>query len=515
MRNLELTGVTDVAKFSEVLKSWAGSLSSHATASDIADILQSWATEKATPLWQSAIGNGLESAFSNKAATDSLFTQLWLAMARVPELAGRLLSLLASAKGPEKRLLAAAPRHIQLTIAEGLLPQFVSRGWWEVAGMLLALSRPATEALMAALKLNAKGSKKALLARALSEASDHEIVVAAVSSEDAVAIQIAADACIRASEVMKAFDWTTQVWFQLLGEAASKSEDIIEALPNALAGMGQTINAQLADESVWRVVATTALADLMDVPGRERAWSLIPKAYAATIGAATARSWLLRFEEGKAVLSQLEPQLATAVQTAITTRGYLVQVLRRAPAALPLYLRDFGFASEHEAQSFLAELQKSDSILSELVAVTLGGIIKESRWTQTARDAAISLKHRPDFRPMMKECLSLLGVVDQLWVGWALGIPVHLSLDEAWSAFESETTTLYPWGPSERELWSRSGGHNEDLANEDNGRATWHRCIRELRSGKAPGTHALLNVMLEDFPYNDTLRQLQRQNFWK
>jgi hypothetical protein len=513
IRNLELTAIPGVDTVSEVLTSWIGGLPSRTAPSDIGDIIQSWATEKPTPLWLSAIGTGLESAYANKAAADSLFTDLWHAMAKLPERAGRILSLLASAQGPQERLLAVAPRTIELTLADSLLPDFISRGWWDVAGMLLARSRPATNALMAALNLDSKSSKKALLASALSEASDREIVAAAVSSQDVVAIQIAADACIRMPDVMKAFDWRSQVWFQLLGEAASKSEDIIEALPNRPSGMGQTIDAQLVDESVWRVVAKTALADLIDVPGRERAWSLIPGAYAPTIGAATAKSWLLRFEEKRAALSHLEPQLATAVCAEVAARGYLIQVLRRAPAALPLYLKDFGFASEYEAQSFLTDLRQGDCVLSESVAQALGDVFKENRWALAALEAARCLRDRPDYRPIVKECLSILGLIDKLWVSWQLGVPVHFSPDDAWAAFESEAASLYPRGPGDRELWSRSGGQNKDLAREDTGRASWHRCIRELRSGKAPGVEALLTVMLEEFPFNDTLRQLSRQNF--
>lgn len=515
MRNLVLTAIPSEDKIAEGLTNWVHSLPSRAEHSDIGDIIQSWATEKPTLLWLTGIGSGLESAFANKTVADSLFSALWHTIAQVPERAERVLSLLASAKEPQKRLLSVIPPTIEVTLADSLLPEFVSRAWWNVAGTLLARSRPATDALMTALNLDSKSSKKALLASALSEASAQEVVASAVSSQDVVAIQIAADACIRMPDVMKKFDWRSQVWFQLLGEAASKSEDIVDALQNTSAGMRQTIEAQLVDESVWCVVARTALADLTDVPTRALAWSLIPMAYAKVIEKVTARSWLLHYEEGRVAPSQLEPQLSTAVRTELTTRYYLIQVLRRAPATLPLYLRDFGFASEHDAQSFLRDLQQSDCVLSESAAQALGVFFNDNNWRQAVRGATQYLHHRPDFRPMMKVCLSLLSFIDQLWVGYKLGVPVHLLPDDAWAAFESEATSLYPWGPSDRELWSRSNGCNEDLTNENNGRATWHRCIKELRSGKSPGVHALLQVMLEDFPLNDTLKQLLQQNFWR
>jgi hypothetical protein len=289
--------------------------------------------------------------------------------------------------------------------------------------------------------------------------------------------------------------------------------NIVELLPNPSAGMGQVIDAQITDESVWRVVARTALADLLDVPGREQAWSIIPASCTPSIAKATARSWLLRFEEERADPSELEPPLAIAVDAEVRARGYLVQVLQRTPAAIPLYLKNFGFASEQEAESFLADLRQSGYILSDSVARALGALFVENRWAYAAGKAALHLRDRPDFRPLVKECFNLLGIIDRLWVGYQLELPVHLLPDEAWTAFESEAISLYPWGPSERELWSRSGGRNEELDSEENGRTKWHRCIKDLRSGKAPSVHALLMVMLDDFPFNDTLKQLTRQNF--
>lgn len=98
-------------------------------------------------------------------------------------------------------------------------------------------------------------------------------------------------------------------------------------------------------------------------------------------------------------------------------------------------------------------------------------------------------------------------------MSYQLNMTYNLSSDEAWEAFETEALTLYPKGPSERELWSRSGGYIEDLAIEDTGRASWSRCVRELRAGKAPGVQALIGEMSNEYPHNDALRQLKRQYF--
>jgi hypothetical protein len=512
MRNLDLTG-PDADMVAKALTSWIANLPSQAAPADIANIMQSWATGKPTALWLGAVESGLKSALAATAVADSLFTELWNAMKRLPERAGRLLSLVTSIQFPQKRLLAAAPRTVDVSLAEHLLPEFISRNWWETVGVLLARSRPAIDALNAALRLGANGSKNVLLTSTLSEASGEEIVATAIASRDLDVIKIAAAAVGKAPELIRAFDWRDPVWYQLLSEVASQFVGIIEMLPNASAGMGQAIDAQIADDAVWRVVAKTALADLTDVPGRERAWELIPPANAPAISTATAKTWLSRFEEGRAALGDLEPQLAKIVRAEVSARGYLIDALQREPGVLLRYLQHFAFSSEHEAESFLSDLRQSGCILTDSVARTVGRIFLENQWKYAARNASLYIATRTDFRPLVKECFALLGFMERLIVGFQLELPVHLSVDEAWEAIEAEATGLYPWGPADQELWSRSGGHNEDLANEDNGRAQWHRCLKELRSGKTPGVNALLQVMIEDYPHNDTLKQLSQQFF--
>lgn len=514
MRNVDITGAgaDSVAK---ALTNWIANLPLQATPADVGNIMHSWATQKPTALWLGSVESGLKSALSSTPVRDSLFTELWKALERLPDRAGRFLSLLSSIQFPQKPLLAAAPRTLNVSFAEQLLPEFIARNWWETVGVLLARSRPAVDALNAALRLRAGGQNDTLLASALSEASAEEIVAIAIASKDLAAIKIAADAVRQAPGLIRTFDWRNPVWYQLLSEVTSGYREILAMLPNASTGVGQAIDAQITDEVVWRVVARTQLADLTDVPGRERAWDLIPPAHVSAISTTTAKAWLLRFEEGRVSLSDVEPQLAKVVRAEVSGRGYLINALQREPVVLLRYLEHFGFSSEHEAESFLSDLRQSGCALSDLVARTVGKIFLENNWKYAARSASLYITMRPDFRTLVKECFGLLGFAERMLVGFQLELPVHFSADEAWEAIEAEAAELYPWGPADQELWSRSGGRNEDLANEDNGRAKWHRCLKELRGGKAPGVKALLREMIEDYPHNDTLRLLSQQFFWR
>lgn len=517
MRNIDLASLPGSTKISQALFQWVSKQRPTGVSQGLSEILTSWATEKATPAWLSVVGKAFESSFAAKDVCEALFDATWLVVSKLPESISRTLSLVASNAAMENHLLSSMDRLIAANLADALLPEFTSRGWWTLAGTLLARSRSADEALSKALAIapsTAAGRLKTV-SSALSEASDAQITLLAVKSSDPAAIQVAADASIRTPAAMLAFNWAEPAWFQLLDFAQSKSPEIVDALPNPTTGLGQTIALGITDDVVWRTVAKCSLADLTEVPGRSVAWSLIPSAHLETVKSKTAGSWLVRFELGSDSANLLEEELAAAVRVQVHVRGYLVAALRRNPSALPRYLSAFPFTADKEVVQFLEDIQHNDLRLSEIAAKTIGAMARDNHWHETARLAKSAFNQRLDFHPILNECFRLLSVIDQMWLAWKLSIPFHLSPEDAWQAFESEAATMYSNGPMDRELWSRSGGRNEDLVLESNGRASWHRCARDLRSGMHPGVESVLNVMLEDYSQSDTLRQLLQQRFWR
>jgi hypothetical protein len=516
MRNLELTPIPSAVSVNQSLSNWIVTQDLTTISQGLADILISWAAERATPTWLSTVGQGFEVNFATENHGDSRFTLLWNVISKFPESIKRFLSLIAGTAIMETRMVTSMDRSIAAPLANAILPEAISRGWWTLTGTLLARSRAAALALNDALEVApANGAAKfKLVASALGEANDTEVVTIAVRSCDETAIQVAAGACLRTPAALFNFDWTDSAWFSLLGHALERSVGIVDALPDAITGVSQSIASRLTEKAVWRAISMCSLADLIDVRGRSDAWALIPQEYAESVKSRTAESWLSRFETGSVSANQLEPELALAVRKKVYTRGYLVDVLRRTPAAMTRFLTNFTFESDKEAVQFLEDVQRSDLRLSEVAASTLGTIAFTNGWYETTRTARNAFHLRKDFHPILKECLKLLQYLDQLWITYQLNLPLLLSADEAWQAFEAEAVTMYPVGPRDRELWSRSGGRNQDLVHEQTGKASWHRCVRDMRSGMAPNVGTLLHVMLEDFSHSDTLRQLLKQKFW-
>lgn len=516
MRNLDFSGLGEAPMLSDALRLWVKDRAITADVEGLREVLAAWVSEKPTPVWLTAVETGFREASKTEMIQKCGFVVVWQLLASETARASRLLSLLTNSAN-EKRLLEVVDDSVPANVADALAPELFAKGWWQLGGVLLARTRAPGAAAKGALAAapGAKASRQALLLGALSEATDAELVDVAIAVQDALVTEMAAQACVRTPSVLERFDWTRVEWFLLFKAAFELSPTVLEALPDRRAGLSQTIAAQITVESLWAVVASTPLADIVHVHERARAWDLIPMPHSAAILDATARGWLDSFEGGQQRLCSVEPRLSAAVAAIVKRHGYLIDALRRGPGAFLLYLEDFCFETDRLACQFLVDLGHSALRLNEAAAKALGQRINARHWRDAAGEAKDLLNTRSDLNPLCRECYRLLGIRDMLWVSYKIGLPPPLTKDEAWEAFEAEAVALYPGGPWHYELWSRSGGDPGDLSNEGSGRASWHRCIRGLRNGLAPGAEAVLREMSNQYRHNDSLLQLQRQSFWR
>lgn len=516
MRNLDLTSVGGADEVEAGIQTWVTARAVSMNQAGLLDVLCAWLTDKPRPPWKDSVEAGLAVALARKSIPDDLFRLIWQAIKNDPGRAQRGLSILHRAVH-EKMLIGCVDDALSSDIADQILPTALSTEWWLLAGTLLARSRSTVEALRAAVAAapSTKAARKAFISSSLSCASPIEFVDAAIGVHDPIAMQLAGQVAEKDRSVFLGFDWKRVEWFEIFKVAYDISPDVIDALPNRVDGMSQMIAVQMAAQTIWQVVADTPLADLSEVADRQRAWDLIPVHLVDGILDVTASGWLARFEQGHVTAEDLDPRLAPIISDMARRPDYVLDALRREPASLPRFLADFPFATDADAFQFLKCLKTTDLRLAEASSKALGQAFVVNNWVDAARGAVYWLNARQDLRPMYRECISLISIFDRLWVSWELGMSSPLTVDQAWEAFATEASHLYPTGPWHDAIWSRSGGNEEDLVYQGTGKATWHRCIQDLRNGTAPGVDAVLKKMIEDLPHNNTLKQLQQQRFWR
>lgn len=85
-----------------------------------------------------------------------------------------------------------------------------------------------------------------------------------------------------------------------------------------------------------------------------------------------------------------------------------------------------------------------------------------------------------------------------------------------WSVFEKILIELYPFGPQDQEVWSRSGGDLSRLQFHSTGQAAWHAALRALKQGGGGRNidfDSLLSTAKEDFPNHSMLATLKTFNY--
>lgn len=84
--------------------------------------------------------------------------------------------------------------------------------------------------------------------------------------------------------------------------------------------------------------------------------------------------------------------------------------------------------------------------------------------------------------------------------------------EDPWSVLEEVLVELYPFGPRDQEVWSRTGGDLSRLQFHPTGQAAWHAALRTLKQGGGGWSinfGSLLRTAKGDFSNHPQLAMLQ------
>lgn len=518
MRNLNLAGFATMDKVWRELVSWSEKMEIHARHSiaDVSKLLSDAVCGNAVPSWSEAVLTGVRRAFISEQVNEKLCMALWQSILRSTEYIKDLLELVASTNSFQK-FWQVVPNEIEEHKGMAIAHISSEHGWWEIAGVALAVSSNPISSARKILGLNPQKSKRRALVAALSKAMPEEVVGAALELDDKDIIELAGQVCGRNCELLAGFEWKSAIWFDVLMEALKVTPSALNSIPELPNKINSLLTAEEMPDSlrIWSAIAKTELGDLSAIPNRAMVWEKIPDGPRVLIIARTVEGWIKKFEAETVFMPAPELPLANAVQARIKEPAFMCEVAMRSPATFVRYLAVVFQGTDYEVKELIYEvgIRLEQNHFDFNSARELGSLIREKGWRHTASVVGNFVNTRRDFIPVIQECQSLLNVFERLGLALKLGFPTSLTDDEAWDALETEAVGLYPSGPAHNEVWSRSGGKNEELPSEFTGRAQWHRCLKEIRAGRRPSTRQLVQTMLQDFPYNQTLRHLERHEF--
>lgn len=448
-------------------------------------------------------------ALASKASPAAVSSLAWCTMVSSPQDIEPILSFL-----DEQKLLTAlsqnAPATLPSPFAETLAQVSASRQAWRLCGAALAAVHAPSKALNEVLKLaTTKDARSEAIELALKNATPVELVHLAVNQDLEEVTVLAANAVVSRLNLLGDFDWTSPVWFDILQLVADKRRTAAAEVPNRVTGLQSIIEAGVNTKRVWASLVSTGLADLSKVPNRADAWALIPSDFQREALSLTAKGWVASLLDGSAPIAPLEEPLGAEVRVMLHDTNMLASVAQQHPALFISILNEIYPRSDHDCVGLLDTLAGAGTRLTPAPAAAIGTLIRDRFWRSAASRAARLARTRDEFLVVCKECLNVMSLLDRFPLYLRIGKAVEIRPEEAWQMFEETLTKLYPGGPTDQEVWSRSGGNNEDLDWRGNGVAQWHRCLVQVRTGKRPRPSKLLDTSLRDFGDNTVLQVLR------
>lgn len=457
--------------------------------------------------WNRRVQGGF--ALASNATPAAVSSLAWGTIATLPQDIESVLSFL----GEQKLLTAlseSAPPILATAVAQTVAQVCARLQSWELCGAALAAAYPPANALREVLKLaTTKGARRAAIEPALKRATPAELLVFAVSEDLEEVTDLAANAVVSRPSLIGDFDWTCPVWFDILQRVAAKRSVAVAEVPNRIRGLQSIIAASLTSKRIWAPLVRTGLADLSKVPNRAEAWPLLSHELQKAAILQTAKGWIASLLDGSAPMAALEEPLGGEVRMILRGSSVLSLVAQKHPALFISVINEVYPRSDHECVGLLDSFASSEQRLAPAPATAIGVLIRERFWRSAASRVASLARTRDEFLAVCRECLDVMSWWESFPVSGRVGRAVQIHQDEAWQIVEETLAKLYPGGPTDQEVWSRSGGHNEELNQEGNGVAQWHRCLKQVRSGSGPRSFKLLDTALRDFSGNSVLQVLR------
>ncbi|MGX4641683.1 GAP1-N1 domain-containing protein [Massilia sp. SYSU DXS3249] len=512
LRNLQLERF-DTSTFTPAVEGWVSERANQAAKTNDDCHLFDEATRGAAQQqwWNIHVHAGYASAVHTKGA--GIGALAWETIEKIPESLKPILALF-DAEGQLQALASTVPAVLPASVADAVARESAKRGAWQLCGIALAAAHAPSRALSAVLEhAPPNGSRRIATESALSMASPNDRIAIALREDIEEVTALAANAVISDPNLLCRFDWTSPVWFDILDKAVARSRNSAAAVADRLQGLQTLIQRGERSDRVWGPLARAGLADLAHVANRANAWKLIPDALAGVVLGLTTKGWLAGMLDGTVSVDGLEEPLRSEARSALQGNMLMASMAEKSPAQFVNVINQLYPQSDYECVILLDSLARAPGYrLSPAPATALGKLIRDRYWTSAAARAASYGRAHDEFLPMCRECLTAMSIWDSMTLSWRVGKPVQIPEDEVWQMFEVTLAELYPQGPMHNEIWSRSGGKDEQLSSEGNGVAQWHRCIKQVRAGRGPVASDLLRTALRDFSGNAVLQALCGSN---
>lgn len=520
LRNLDLSAFSQRDAIWDAIAEW---MERHAVSSASSDeklrrMLQLAVSTQSR--WSGALLEGFDKAANNK--NDGLGANLWSWWLADQSLVDGLFPRLPADASMEGVLLRTSAENIPVTVATLLIGHSALRKWIRLHGMVVGKIYDANHAIDLQLQVDQGPQYLDGLRLAVQAASSEDLILATIARKEPRLVNLSAERIANRPSLCAGFDAQDSTWLELLVAASKSNPEIWKALPKGRSLMYELLDNILAGAknvhtALLSYLATTPLADIVAYPRRSEVWQKLPKEVAPSILTATAEGWRREILKDTNFNLGVEPTLeAIVLREPEVSRFLRERIPNQLATAISLFSR-FTSLSERQFDQWLVAVLREVHSLDVYDSVSIGQLVSKRKWQSVALRLSNDLKNygRRDLRPALRECKNLLSFRERWGLYRAGSLDAsQISSEEQWEALTHAVLDLYPSGPRENKIWSRSGGTESVLHVGGTGGSQWQEAIRLLRlggGGQITGA-MLLREMAKDFSGNEQLQWLLRQS---
>lgn len=455
--------------------------------------------------------------------SESRFEVTWAVAVARPEQGLQWLDELPANDVTENRLIAACPATLPPEVLKRAAQIAVKKNWEQLhAELALRAFEPevAIQQHFAAFERPSRRSIEALVRRVGPQA----VLETALTGIDALVPyageEVAADLRLAAA-ITPSDPRGRRIWMAAIDVGAPAHLGL--ASPDALiAGLLAALRAgQSVEPRLLVAVARAGTGNLHISKDRCEAWRLVPYPAKENFLASTADAWLadvLAASRTQGTVAPFETSVEPELQMAIVTRQRMGLLAKEGGVAIDLALalfRAFLATTEEVVDEWTGKVTVRHAASPDQ-ALVLASLIRDRAWRRVAGTLFRAAESAPEYRVAAHAVGPLVSRWDRLkMLLWGHDARTS-TLDDAWETLVDVATTLYAWGPGERDIWERAGGDFARLEIGKTGEESWRRAISTIRKGGGGSVSAesLLRAMHEEFANNRQVELLLKNMHW-
>ncbi|WP_289057754.1 hypothetical protein [uncultured Flavobacterium sp.] len=463
--------------------------------------------------WHEAVFKGFSKVMSNIEYIISY--NLWQIFLKSETSMVKLLLLNNADFDDEKKFIESMPKSIASITAKKVAANIRSRNWFVLHAHILLQYLSTKEAIVlqieferSAHSVSFEGSH--LLLKSL---NDVDLLDLTLTTADDFLVKEYANRTLTKPVLLRLLDVDQSIWLKIWFESLNLTKDLAYGIEN-LAGIWQKVvllikKGTKISDLILHLFSDSEYSDLSDYQDRQSIWANLPQVYLQKFMEATAVGCLEKILEGKVTIDDVEIEVISIICSDNFIRAFLnnnkanINVVLIAFSNIPglkdVYLSDYIYYYNGQ--------------LSEFDSARLGDVVFKKKFTMSARRIFEKAKTNSQYRIALNNCKSIISFsfYENLMYGNLLGGQV--SIDAIFSEILSKAIALYPQGPEHGDIWKRAGGDVSKFSNQKTREENWKLGILLLRNGGG-GAHisvgSLLKKMIDDYPQNNELKELQK-----